>query len=186
LNDISWTARLYDTVCIVCQLVLVVCDVLQATLLSRRPALRKAAAATLRHLAERDPYLLLPARVEGALFAALDGESNAAIASEYAAVLPSGWCPSQLHSCTRQASLPLVGNTWSSAGTLCTCHAGQLRATLSTLLEAGAPDLPSYWLACLSEVVFSTAGVFSQGLDHDSCLLGSRSVHVSWLASIPL
>jgi len=52
----------------------------QITLLSRRPALRKAAAATLRHLAERDPHMLLAARLEGALFAALDGEANAAIA----------------------------------------------------------------------------------------------------------
>ena len=52
----------------------------QITLLSRRPALRKAAAATLRHLAERDPHTLLSARLEGALFASLDGEVNAAIA----------------------------------------------------------------------------------------------------------
>lgn len=52
----------------------------QATLLSRRPALRRAAAATLRHLAERDPYLLLPERIEGALFASLDGEVNGFIA----------------------------------------------------------------------------------------------------------
>ena len=37
-------------------------------------------------------------------------------------------------------------------------HAGQLRATLEALLVAGAPHHPSYWLACLSEVVFSSGG----------------------------
>jgi hypothetical protein len=75
------------------------CGPLQATLLSRRPALRRAAAATLFHLSERDPATLLHpdgqrtdtavhgpgtagggGSVEGAVFAALDNETDAGIA----------------------------------------------------------------------------------------------------------
>ena len=52
---------------------------LQATLLSRQPALRNAAAATLRHLAEGDPAAVRPQHIEPALFAAIDSESNTAI-----------------------------------------------------------------------------------------------------------
>jgi hypothetical protein len=48
---------------------------LAATLLSRRPALRGAAAGTLFHLSERDPSALLPTRIEGAVIAALDNET---------------------------------------------------------------------------------------------------------------
>ncbi|KAK9820084.1 hypothetical protein WJX72_005985 [[Myrmecia] bisecta] len=55
---------------------------LLATLTSRQPALRQAAAATLRHLAERDPAAMLPARIEGRLFAALDNETDSAIAGQ--------------------------------------------------------------------------------------------------------
>jgi len=36
--------------------------------------------------------------------------------------------------------------------------AGQLRATLEALLDVGAPQRPSYWLACLAEVVFNSGG----------------------------
>ena len=63
----------------------------------------RAAALTLRHLAERDQSALLAARVEGRLFAALDAETDADIAR-------------------------------------------QLRASLATLLRAGAPSHPSRWL----------------------------------------
>lgn len=48
-----------------------------SNLLSRQPRLRKAAADTLRHLAERDARAVLAERVEAALFAALDGETGA-------------------------------------------------------------------------------------------------------------
>ncbi len=51
-------------------------QVLVHTLLSRQPRLRKAAADTLRHLAERDAHSVLPEQVEPALFAALDGETG--------------------------------------------------------------------------------------------------------------
>lgn len=43
-------------------------------LASRHPALRRAAAATLRHLAEKSPSVMLPARLEKLLFNALDAE----------------------------------------------------------------------------------------------------------------
>jgi len=36
--------------------------------------------------------------------------------------------------------------------------AGQLRATLEALLVVGAPLQPTYWLASLAEVVFSSGG----------------------------
>jgi hypothetical protein len=84
--------------------------VLVGTLPSRQPALRKAAADTLRHLAERDAGAVLAERPEPALLAALDGESDPATAA-------------------------------------------QLRATLRTLLEAGAPAAPSRWVALCSEVI---------------------------------
>lgn len=48
----------------------------QATLTSSRPALRRAAVATLRHLAERDPATVLAQRLELALFATLDAETD--------------------------------------------------------------------------------------------------------------
>ena len=60
---------------------------LLANLASTRPALRRAAAATLRHLAERDPGALLGRGVEAHLFAALDAESDAAIADQLRASL---------------------------------------------------------------------------------------------------
>ncbi|KAK9838575.1 hypothetical protein WJX81_008486 [Elliptochloris bilobata] len=60
---------------------------LLATLRSRQPALRRAAVATLRHLAERDPEGVLPARLEGRLFAALDCEGDGRIASQLEATL---------------------------------------------------------------------------------------------------
>lgn len=82
----------------------------QATLTSKRPALRRAAAATLRHLAERDPAAILPQQVEVSLFQALDAETDAQISA-------------------------------------------QLKATLTTLLQAGASDQPSYWITMLGGVV---------------------------------
>ncbi|KAL4431040.1 hypothetical protein ABPG75_006296 [Micractinium tetrahymenae] len=88
--------------------------VLVSTLLSRQPRLRKAAADTLRHLAERDARAVLAERIETALFAALDSETDPAIAS-------------------------------------------QIKATLSTLLAAGAAAEPSRWLALCSEVVMAAA-----------------------------
>ncbi len=50
---------------------------LVGTLLSRQPRLRKAAADTLRHLAERDAHSVLPEQIEPVLFAALDSETGA-------------------------------------------------------------------------------------------------------------
>jgi hypothetical protein len=82
----------------------------QATLTSKRPALRRAAAATLRHLAERDPAAILPQQVEVSLFQALDAETDAQISA-------------------------------------------QLKATLATLLQAGASAQPSYWITMLGGVV---------------------------------
>lgn len=49
---------------------------LLATLTSSRPALRRAAAATLQHLAERNPTGLAEACIEAPLLAALDAESE--------------------------------------------------------------------------------------------------------------
>ena len=50
-------------------------------LASRHPALRRAAAATLRHLAEKSPAIILPARLEKLLFSALDAEVDSDIAA---------------------------------------------------------------------------------------------------------
>ena len=50
-------------------------------LASRHPALRRAAAATLRHLAEKSPSVMLPARLEKLLFNALDAEVDSDIAA---------------------------------------------------------------------------------------------------------
>jgi hypothetical protein len=47
-----------------------------SNLLSRQPRLRKAAADTLRHLAEQDSEAVLAEQVEVALFAALDSETG--------------------------------------------------------------------------------------------------------------
>jgi hypothetical protein len=47
-----------------------------SNLLSRQPRLRKAAADTLRHLAERDAHAVLAERVETSLFSALDSETG--------------------------------------------------------------------------------------------------------------
>jgi hypothetical protein len=47
----------------------------------------RAAALTLRHLAERDPRALLPPRIEARLFAALDAETDGAIARQLQATL---------------------------------------------------------------------------------------------------
>ena len=57
------------------------------TLPSRQPPLRRAAALTLRHLAERDSRALLPARMEVRLFEALDAETDSEIASQLRATL---------------------------------------------------------------------------------------------------
>lgn len=53
-------------------------QVLVATLPSRQPQLRRAAARTLRHLSERDTSKVLNERIESALLAALDGETDSA------------------------------------------------------------------------------------------------------------
>jgi len=50
--------------------------VLIGTLPSHHPQLRKAASDTLRHLAERDVHAVLEERIEPALLAALDGETD--------------------------------------------------------------------------------------------------------------
>jgi len=60
---------------------------LLTTLTSKRPALRRAAAATLCHLAERDPAAVLQQEVESHLLAALDAESDAQIADQLRSVL---------------------------------------------------------------------------------------------------
>ncbi|KAF8072444.1 hypothetical protein HT031_000103 [Scenedesmus sp. PABB004] len=57
------------------------------TLTSSRPALRRAAAATLRHLAERDAPGLAEASIEVSLLAALDGESEASTSAAIRATL---------------------------------------------------------------------------------------------------
>lgn len=51
-------------------------QVLLGTLLSRQPRLRKAAADTLRHLAERDADSVLAEQIETVLFSALDSETG--------------------------------------------------------------------------------------------------------------
>lgn len=51
-------------------------EILVATLPSRHPQLRKAAAETLRHLAERDTHKVLAQHIEPHLLAALDGETD--------------------------------------------------------------------------------------------------------------
>lgn len=84
--------------------------VLVSTLPSRQPQLRKAASDTLRHLAERDVHAVLAERIEPALLAALDGETDPATAM-------------------------------------------QLQATLSTLLEVGAAEEPSRWIALCAEII---------------------------------
>ena len=61
--------------------------VLVSTLPSRQPQLRKAAADTLRHLAERDAESVLAERIEPALLAALDGETDPATATQLQATL---------------------------------------------------------------------------------------------------
>ena len=88
--------------------------VLVGTLPSRQPQLRKAAADTLRHLAERDATAVLAEQIEPGLLAALDGETDPATSA-------------------------------------------QLQATLSTLLEAGAAQEPSRWIALCGEII-SAAG----------------------------
>lgn len=70
----------------------------------------RAAALTLRHLAERDARALLPARMEGALFRALDAETDGEIAGQLRATLrtllrigvpsePSYWLEVCAHHC---------------------------------------------------------------------------------------
>ena len=60
---------------------------LLATLRRTQPPLRHAAAATLRHLAERDPQGVLPAHVERALLSALDVETSGATVTQLQATL---------------------------------------------------------------------------------------------------
>lgn len=55
----------------------------QSHLLSSQPDLRAASALTLRHLAEQSAEALRPAEAAPLLFAALDRESDARIASEW-------------------------------------------------------------------------------------------------------
>lgn len=61
--------------------------VLLPPLASRHPALRRAAAATLRHLAEKSPAVMLPAHLEKLLFSALDAEVDSDIAAHIQATL---------------------------------------------------------------------------------------------------
>ncbi|KAA6419843.1 MAG: hypothetical protein FRX49_10206, partial [Trebouxia sp. A1-2] len=105
--------------------------VLLPPLASRHPALRRAAAATLRHLAEKSPSVMLPARLEKLLFNALDAEVDSDIAAH-------------------------------------------IQATLTRLLETGAPEQVSYWLAVCSEVALAAAAsptadqqAAQAGLDRD-------------------
>lgn len=60
---------------------------LQLMLSSHRPALRRAAVATLRHLAERDATAVLLEHTERTLLAALDSENDAQITSQLRATL---------------------------------------------------------------------------------------------------
>ena len=62
-------------------------SVLVNTLPSRQPQLRKAAADTLRHLAERDPVTVLSEKIEPALLAAFDGETDPRTAHQLQATL---------------------------------------------------------------------------------------------------
>jgi hypothetical protein len=61
--------------------------VLVDTLPSRQPYLRRAAADTLRHLAERETEKVLSQRIEGALLVALDGESDRGAAEQLRAAI---------------------------------------------------------------------------------------------------
>lgn len=61
--------------------------VLVDTLPSRQPYLRRAAADTLRHLAERETEKVLSQRIEGALLVALDGESDRGAAEQLKAAI---------------------------------------------------------------------------------------------------
>ena len=61
--------------------------VLVDTLPSRQPYLRRAAADTLRHLAERETEKVLQLRVEGALLLALDGETDRGAAEQLKAAI---------------------------------------------------------------------------------------------------
>ena len=61
--------------------------VLVATLPSRQPQLRRAAADTLRHLSEKDTSKVLDHNIESALFAALDGETDAVATQQLQASL---------------------------------------------------------------------------------------------------
>ena len=61
--------------------------VLVDTLPSRQPYLRRAAADTLRHLAERETEKVLKLRVEGALLQALDGETDRGAADQLKAAI---------------------------------------------------------------------------------------------------
>ncbi len=61
--------------------------VLVDTLPSRQPYLRRAAADTLRHLAERETEKVLCQKIEGALLVALDGESDRGAAEQLKAAI---------------------------------------------------------------------------------------------------
>eukprot|EP00850_Spirogloea_muscicola_P019748 SM000198S05319 [mRNA] locus=s198:160554:177251:+ [translate_table: standard] len=80
--------------------------VLQPMLSSRQPSLRQAAVATLRHLAERDPVLMVRESIEEHLFAMLDTETEERIVRDVRLTLErlleaaGPTCPSRwLHLC---------------------------------------------------------------------------------------
>lgn len=127
---------------------------LLATLHRPQPPLRHAAAATLRHLAERDPQGVLPAHVERALLAAMDVETSGATVAQLQATLQvpmtmgvgvcrTGYAESHVqcvvchvHSHCRRAS----------------SHTPTSYKPPQTLMLSGAPLDPLQWLATLAEV----------------------------------
>lgn len=86
-------------------------------LASRHPALRRAAAATLRHLAEKSPSVMLPARLEKLLFNALDAEVDSDIGAHIQVLISDVMIPL----CRTSASLATLGPSQTCA---VSCHKG--------------------------------------------------------------
>ena len=89
--------------------------VLLPPLASRHPALRRAAASTLRHLAEKSPSVMLPARLEKLLFNALDAEVDSDIAAHIQVMLCCVVLPSILGKAYSIARLAIAGSGHASS-----------------------------------------------------------------------
>lgn len=135
--------------------------VLLPPLASRHPALRRAAASTLRHLAEKSPSVMLPARLEKLLFNALDAEVDSDIAAHIQVILP---CVIFFNVLLKEYSIAwhaadnsVHASSLGSAGPESEKSSLHVQATLRRLLETGAPEQVSYWLAICSEVALAAA-----------------------------